>query len=89
MTSLQKKANKFLWTDKCEESFQKLKQLLMTAFHMRYGHYEFVVMSFRLTNAPVNFMCMMNDIFSKYIDKFVLVFIDDIPVYSKNEKEHE
>ena len=56
---------------------------------MRYGHYKFVVMSFRLTNAPTNFMCMMNNIFIKYIDKFVLVFIDDILVYSKNKEEHK
>ena len=60
-----------------------------TAFSMRYGNYEFLVMSFRLTNAPANFMCMMNNIFSKYMDKFVLVFIDDNLVYSKNKEEHE
>ena len=46
-------------------------------------------MLFRLTNAPANFMCMMNIIFSKYMDKFVLVFIDDILVYSKSKEEHE
>ena len=46
-------------------------------------------MSFRLTNAPTNFMCMMNNIFSKYLDKFVLVFIDDILVYFKSKEEHE
>ena len=56
---------------------------------MRYGDYEFVVMPFGLTNALVNFMCMMNNIFSRYLDKFVLVFIDDIVVYSKNKEEHE
>ena len=60
-----------------------------TAFCMRYDHYQFVVMPFGLTNAPANFMCMMNNIFSKYLDKFVLVFIDDILFYSKSKDEHE
>ena len=60
-----------------------------TAFLMRYGHYEFVVMPFRLTNSPVNFMCMMNIIFNKYLDKFFFVFIDDIIVYFKNKEEHK
>ena len=46
-------------------------------------------MSFGLTNAPLNFMCMMNSIFSKYLDKFVVVLIDDILVYSKSKKEHK
>ena len=59
------------------------------SFHTRYEHYKFVVTSFGLTNAPTKFMCMMNNIFSKYLDKFLLVFIDDILVYSKNKKEHK
>ena len=56
---------------------------------MRYNHYKFVVMSFGLTNASAKFMCMMKIIFSKYLDKFVLVFIDDILFYSKSKEEHE
>ena len=65
------------------------KDIPKTTFCMRYKHYEFVVMSFALPNAPANFMCMMNNIFSKYLDKFVLVFIDDILIYSKNKEEHK
>ena len=60
-----------------------------TAFRTRYNHYEFVVMPFGLTNAPENVMCMMNNIFSRYLDTFVLVLIDDILVYFKNKEEHE
>ncbi|WVZ80739.1 hypothetical protein U9M48_028195 [Paspalum notatum var. saurae] len=60
-----------------------------TAFSTRYGLYEYLVMSFGLTNAPVFFMYMMNSVFMNGLDKFVVVFIDDILVYSKNEKEHE
>jgi hypothetical protein len=60
-----------------------------TAFRTRYGHYEFTVVSFGLTNAPAIFMCLMNGVFIDYLDKFVIVFLDNILVYSKTEKEHE
>ena len=60
-----------------------------TAFVTRYGLYEFTVMSFGLTNAPAYFMYLMNKVFIKYLDKFVVVFIDDILVFSRNEIEHE
>ncbi|KAK1647922.1 hypothetical protein QYE76_065727 [Lolium multiflorum] len=60
-----------------------------TAFTTRYGLYEYTVMSFGLTNAPAYFMNLMNKVFMEYLDKFVVVFIDDILVYSKTEEEHE
>ena len=60
-----------------------------TAFTTRYGLYEYTVMSFGLTNAPAYFMNMMNKVFMEILDKFVVVFIDDILVYSKNEEEHK
>jgi len=59
-----------------------------TAFTTRYGLYEYTVMSFGLTNALAYFMYLMNKVFMEYLDKFVVVFIDDILVYSKNEEEH-
>jgi hypothetical protein len=60
-----------------------------TAFILRYGLYEFTVISFGLTNAPAYFMYMMNKVFMEYLDKFIMVFIDDILVYSRSEEEHE
>jgi hypothetical protein len=60
-----------------------------TAFVSRYGLYEYTVMSFGLTNAPAYFLYLMNKVFMEYLDKFVLVFIDDILVYSRSEEEHE
>ena len=64
------------------------EDILKIAFCTRYGHYKYVVMPFGLTNAPTVFMDLMNRLFREYLDRFVIVFIDDILIYSASEEEH-
>jgi len=66
----------------------KEEEIYKIAFRTRYGHYEFVVVPCGLINAPPTFMCLMNSALHPYLDKFVIVFIDDILVYSKNKEDH-
>ena len=58
-------------------------------FRIRYGHYEFLVLPFGLTNASAAFMDLMNRVFKPYLDRFMIIFIDDILIYSKSQAEHE
>lgn len=73
--------------------FHRLKaaenNIPLTAFRIRYGSYEWLVMPFELTDAPAFFVDLMNRIFQEYLDRFLLVFIDDILVYSRDERRHE
>ena len=59
------------------------------AFRTRYGHFEFTVMPFGLTNELTSFMDLMHKVFQPYLDQFIVVFVDDIFIYSKSEEEHE
>lgn len=67
----------------------RIDDILKTTFQTKYRHKEFLVMSFGLTNAPTAFMSLMNGIFKSYLDSFMIVFNDDILVYSKSKEEHE
>jgi hypothetical protein len=67
----------------------RTKDIPMTAFTIRYGLFVYLVISFGLMNAPAHFMYLMNSVFMSELDKFVMVFIDDILIYSKSMEEHE
>jgi hypothetical protein len=67
----------------------KEEYIRKTSFRTRYGRYKFVLVPFGLTNAPTIFMFLMNGIFKNYLDKFVIVFLDYMFIYSKSEEEHE
>jgi hypothetical protein len=65
------------------------EEISKTSYRKRYGDYKFIVVPFGLSNAPTIFMCLMNNVFREYLDKFFIAFLDDILVYSKIEEEHE
>ena len=67
----------------------KDEDIFKTTFRTHYRHYDFVLMPFWLTNAPTYFMCLKNNVLSKYLDKFIVVFIDDVLIYSKTKEEHD
>nr|GEX45654.1 putative reverse transcriptase domain-containing protein [Tanacetum cinerariifolium] len=81
--------SKIDWRSRYHQLQVKEQDIPKTAFRTRYGHYEFLVMSFGVTYPPVVLMDLMNCIFHEYLDKFVIVFIDEILVYSKTNEEHE
>jgi len=70
----------------CHQVHIKEEEIYKTYFQTRYGHYDFVVVQFGLNTAPSTFMCLMNYVLHPYPDKIVIVFIDDILIYSKNEE---
>ena len=87
-----KRASWFSMTDLCSGYHQmrvREEDVQKTAFRMRYGHYEFMVMPFGLTNYPAAFMDLMNRVCRPMLDRSVIVFIDDILVYSKTQEQHE
>jgi hypothetical protein len=67
----------------------KDEDIKKTTLRTRYGHYKFTVVPFGLSNAPIVLMCLMNGVFREYLDKFIIVFLDDILVYSKSKEENE
>jgi hypothetical protein len=85
-------AKVFFKIDLCSGYHQikiRSEDVTKTAFSTRYGLYEYLIMSFRLTNAPAHFLYLMNFVFMSELDKFIMVFINDILIYSKSEEEHE